>query len=371
MELVTIQEGSTSIQVPVQDQNYSFPPSSAAVFYNPRMALNRDIAVLMALHLKPGSYLDAMGATGIRGFRVAQEAGIPVIINDRDQIAAGLIRDNAEKFSLPVEVTVRDANALMSERRFDLVDLDPFGTPAPFVDAASKSSRKFLCITATDTAPLCGAHLKAGIRRYGAQPMNTEYHSEVGLRILLGFVAREVVKYDMGIEPLFCFAHEHFVRLQLKLSHSAASADRTLEKIGFIHQCTSCPYRSYENGLLPSSLVCPECGTRLHPIGPVWVDCVQNREVLVSLENLIPETGLSLPKQAERLLSLCRDEEDMPFSYDYHRLAKRNRVSPSSMEKVLDDLKRKGYTASRVHYSGYCLKTDAPVSEIEESITAQ
>ena len=55
----------------------------------------------------------------------------------------------------------------MSEEKFGFVDLDPFGTPAPFIDAAIRSSGKYLGVTATDTAPLCGAHLKAGIRRYG------------------------------------------------------------------------------------------------------------------------------------------------------------------------------------------------------------
>ena len=151
----------------------------------------------------------------VRGLRVAHECNVPVTINDRDSQGTDLIRYNANHANLPVEIVERDANALLSERSFDAVDLDPFGTPAMYVDAAVRGSRRFLFITATDTAPLCGAHLKAGKRRYFAQPMNTEYHGEVGLRILLGFVVRETVKYDRGIEPLFCFAREHFVRLHL------------------------------------------------------------------------------------------------------------------------------------------------------------
>ena len=47
--------------------------------------------------------------------------------------------------------------------------------------------------------------------------MNTGYHEEVGLRILLGFVVRETIKYDRGVEPLFCYAHQHFVRLNIRL----------------------------------------------------------------------------------------------------------------------------------------------------------
>ncbi|SNQ62485.1 hypothetical protein MNV_740036 [Candidatus Methanoperedens nitroreducens] len=40
-----ITEGATKVEVPVPDVTSSFPPSAAAVFYNPAMRINRDIAV--------------------------------------------------------------------------------------------------------------------------------------------------------------------------------------------------------------------------------------------------------------------------------------------------------------------------------------
>ncbi len=198
MDLVEATEGKTTFLVPVQDDTIQFPPGSAPVFFNRRMELNRDATVLLLPLLEPSDYLDAMGATGIRGLRVANECRIPVTISDRDPGAIDLITRNAIRAGLPVTVIRRDANALLSEQSFDAVDLDPFGTPAPFIDAGVRGTRRFLFVTATDTAPLCGAHLKAGIRRYSAFPMNTEYHSEVGLRILLGFVVRETARYRPG-----------------------------------------------------------------------------------------------------------------------------------------------------------------------------
>ena len=215
MDLIEETEGGTTFFVPAQDKDTQFPPGSAPIFFNRRMVLNRDATILLLPILAPSDYLDAMGATGVRGLRVANECGIPVTINDRDPVATDLIAYNASRLNLLLEVIKSDANALLSDRSFDAVDLDPFGTPAPFIDAAVKGTRRFLFVTATDTAPLCGAHMKAGVRRYFARPMNTEYHSEVGLRILLAFVARETIKYDRGISPLLCFAREHFVRLHL------------------------------------------------------------------------------------------------------------------------------------------------------------
>ena len=271
MDLTEVREGTTSVLVPVQDATSQFPPGSVPIFFNRRMELNRDVTVLLLSFLKPSDYLDAMGATGIRGLRVAGECGIPVTICDRDPTAIGLITQNKNHTGLPVTIIERDVNALLSEQSFDAVDLDPFGTPAMFIDAAVRGCRRFLFVTATDTAPLCGAHLKAGIRRYGAVPMNTEYHSEVGLRVLLGFVVRETVKYDRGIEPLFCYAREHFTRLHLRLLRGAQAADDTLKHMGFIHQCKKCPYREEQPGLLAHDCTCPHCGEPLQPIGPLWL----------------------------------------------------------------------------------------------------
>ena len=242
--------------------------------------MNRDATVLLLPLLGPSDYLDAMGATGIRGLRVAHECGIPVTICERDPSAIDLITRNAARAGLPITVIRRDVNALLPEQSFDAVDLDPFGTPAPFIEAGIRGTRRFLFVTATDTAPLCGAHLKAGICRYDALPMNTEYHSEVGLRILLGFVVRETVRYDRGVEPLFCYAREHFFRLHVRLLRGTKAADATFQNLGFVHQCRKCPYREEEQAMFPSSLTCPHCGGNLQPIGPLWLGSLRDRGIV-------------------------------------------------------------------------------------------
>ena len=194
-------EGQTSVLVPCLDPNASYPPSSAAVFYNPVMEFSRDINVA-CMQVFPCSqrersattYLDALAASGIRGLRVANEAHMGVTLNDRDDAAYRLMRRNVRKLPLSVRTKHSDANALMSVEKFSIVDIDPFGTPAPFIDAACRSASKMLCVTATDTAPLSGAHFKAGVRRYMALPLNTEYHAEAGIRILVGKIISRACK---------------------------------------------------------------------------------------------------------------------------------------------------------------------------------
>jgi tRNA (guanine26-N2/guanine27-N2)-dimethyltransferase len=371
MDLVESKEGSTSFFVPVQDAATQFPPGSAPIFFNRKMELNRDITILLLSLLQPSDYLDAMGATGIRGMRVANECGIPTTINDRDPTAVGLIQQNIERMNLPITVTGRDVNALLSEQSFDAVDLDPFGTPAWIIDAAIRGCRRYLFVTATDTAPLCGAHLKAGIRRYGALPRNTEYHSEVGLRILLGFVVRETVKYDRGIEPVFCYAREHFVRLHLRILRGAESADQSLKRLGFILQCPSCPYREEQQGRFPRTTVCPHCGKELEPVGPLWLGSIQREGIAENLSALAENRELGSIKDIKKLLEVCRDELPTSSFYNYHVLAKRLACSPPDISTVLEKIRAAGFAATRTHFSGYGIKTEAPLPVILDAISAR
>lgn len=370
MDLIGTTEGKTTFFVPVQDAAARFPPGSAPIFFNRRMELNRDATILLISILRPSDYLDAMGASGVRGLRVANECHIPVTINDRDPQGIELIAHNACKADLPVEILQRDAGALLSERSFDAVDLDPFGTPAMIVDAAVRGTRRFLFVTATDTAPLCGAHLKAGRRRYFAQPMNTEYHGEVGLRILLGFVVRETIKYDRGIEPLFCYAREHFVRLHLRLLRGARAADETLKRIGYILQCPKCPCRIEHQGMFPEVVSCPYCDERLHPIGPLWRGSLRHAGTLLEMREHLDDMVLGTKKDLAKLIDLCLQELPTSSHYDYHRIAKIAGCSPPDIERVLASIIASGYPATRTHFSGYGIKTEAPLPVIISAVSA-
>lgn len=379
MELIEAREGKTRFLIPVQDAESNFPAASAEVFFNKKMEINRDSTILMLKVLKDidkredgedavKTYLDAMSATGVRGLRVYNECGLEATVNDKSADTIPLLEKNRDAYAPLLKISNADANVIMHERRFDVVDIDPFGTPAPFLNAAAGCAKRYLFITATDTAPLCGSHLKAGIRRYFARPLNTEYHSEMGLRILLGAAVREIVKYDRGVEPLFSFTNEHFVRIYLKLSSGAGRADKAMENIGFIHQCPHCPQRIEERGITAHTHVCPDCGRPMTVAGPLWLGAVCRPDILERMLSVLPECGFGSEKRLARLLELCRDEIDTSTFYDYHTLGRFWKVSPAAVDTVVGALRSAGYRASRVHYEGTGIKTDAPLEEIRKVI---
>jgi tRNA (guanine26-N2/guanine27-N2)-dimethyltransferase len=325
MPTKTIIEGSTRVEVPVPDEASSFPPSSVAVFYNPAMRMNRDVAVAaiacFSKNAPEYTYLDALSASGIRGLRIAKEVGLNTTLSDWEETSIELIKKNIELNNLSNCTAIkRNANVVMLDNSFDIIDLDPFGSPAPFLDAACRSAKRLLCITATDTAPLCGAHRKAGIRNYAALPLKTEYYPEMGVRILMGAVARTLAKHDKAMAPLLSYAQAHYVRLFASVKKDIKAADECLENMGFISHCFGCGAREWKYGLavhLPEE--CPVCGHTTSLAGPLWLGRLHDTDFCEELLGEIEKRGF---KEALKLIAACRDELDIPMHYDYHKLCK-------------------------------------------------
>jgi tRNA (guanine26-N2/guanine27-N2)-dimethyltransferase len=337
------------------------------------MELSRDINVACIQVLDNNqrdnrrlTYLDALAGCGIRGFRVANEAQVEVTVNDYDLAAYELIKRNAKRLQLNVHVEHRDANALMSEARFNVIDLDPFGSPAPFVDAACRSASKMLCVTATDTAPLSGAHLSAGVRRYSALPMNTEYHAETGIRILIGTIIRELVKYDKSATPVLAHATEHYYRAYLLLDRGAELANACIRSMGFIAHCFTCGHRYVLPGLFPTLRSdCAFCGAKLAVAGPLWIGTLRDQkfcqQVLENIENGVFGTK----RRATKIITLCLNELDTVTFFDYHKLLRELKCPPVPIETLVSALRTVGCRASRTHFSGTSIKTDADAATLK------
>ncbi len=383
MKTRTILEGCTRALVPVVPDDRQLSISSASVFYNPEMELNRDISVasfaafseVLAsrrhLDLSEITYVDALSASGIRGLRIAKEVGLNVTLNDWSEEAYNLIRENTELNELmgKVRTCLGNANVLLHKERYNIVDIDPFGSPTTYLGAASGSAINMLAVTATDTAPLCGAHLNSGIRKYGAVPLNIEYHSEMGVRILLGTIARDLARHEKAMLPMLCHATRHYARAYLELEKSAKKTDKSLKNMGFIAHCTSCMGRSVHYGLavhIPEK--CEICGNSTHIAGPLWLGPLHDKDFCDAVLIQLAQRELGKKEHAMKIIELCRNELDIPTFYDHHLLSKKLGISAIPMEELLKELTAQGFKASRTHFSGTSFKTNANIEGILDTL---
>ncbi|QFU81612.1 tRNA (guanine(26)-N(2))-dimethyltransferase [Natronorubrum aibiense] len=360
-----VTEGGIELEVPGEQTE----GVEESVFYNPRQELNRDltIATLRAYRdreERAETYLDAMTASGIRGVRAATD-GWDVTCCDVNEEAVDLARANLQRNDREARVEHRNVNALMHDEVFDVIDLDPYGTPMPFADAAFANCRDLVCVTATDTAPMCGAHFNSGVRSYSAVPRNTDYHTEMGVRILLSALVRSGARFDVGVEPILTHATSHYVRTYLELEHKPTAADAAIDELGYIYHCEDCLYRETDAGLIANPLeTCPHCdGSRLLTAGPVWLGPIQDHGFVETVRDEVPDEFGTATK-ARDLCDALAAELHEPTHYDQHKLCRTWGLPANAMDDFLADLREAGYEASKAHYGGTTFKTDASVGEI-------
>jgi|Deesub1362A_J573_1020465.scaffolds.fasta_scaffold00039_53 tRNA (guanine26-N2/guanine27-N2)-dimethyltransferase len=254
----------------------------------------------------------------------------------------------------------------MRARKFDIVDIDPFGSPAPFLDSGAFCARKGLFLTATDRATLSGVHRKTAFRKYHALPLKTEYHAEVGLRILLYAVACSLARYGKAMIPLLSYSSIHYYRIFVLVRKGVENADKMLEDVGHILHCLKCGYREVKKGVCSQKRECEKCGEKLVYCGPIWIGNYKDSEFCGRVAEKLRGGKFNSTPTALKLLSRLSSELDIPTCYDCHLIARRLSLSPPTMEKLLDALTKEGYKASKTHYGGTLFKTDAPLDVIED-----
>lgn len=233
----TVVEGSAKILVP-----------AGKVFYNPAQCVNRDLSVMVLnTFLKsyrenskePKVVLEALSATGLRSIRYAKEIpSVRIIANDLDPKAVDLIKKNVEEqeCSSIVDTSCADANQLMFDcilkKSFpDVIDLDPYGSASPFLDAAIQAVAEggLLCITCTDMAVLCASYPETCLSKYLSVPVKGEICHEMALRIVLSLAERIASKHKRYIVPIISCSIDFYVRVFIRVFYSPQVAKHTGE----------------------------------------------------------------------------------------------------------------------------------------------
>jgi len=378
-----IQEGKVKVLVPrLRDfvrQPCDYAPSKAPVFYNPVMELNRDIAVLVVqayqrLADRNITVSEPLTGCGLRGIRFAAEVvGVErTVIGDINENAFKLANRNVQMNGLVKSITVerQEANLALAIRsaprmRFDVVDLDPFGSPVPFIDSAIRALKNdgLLALTATDMASLCGIHPKACLRKYGGRSLRTEYCHELAVRLLSGCLVVAAAKYGMGVKIVFSHRGEHYIRVYAMIKYGARNADASLEEMGFVLHCFDCFHREPIKGnfRLGYSANCVECGSKLSTAGPLWTGKISDRDFCEMMEQEVERRKLKFARKIDKMLALVKTESNSEVGYYViDEMCDALGLPVPSVEMVVDSLGKQGFDSGLTHFNSRGIRSRAP-----------
>lgn len=406
-EFTPVTEGSATILFPKKED----------VFYNPVQQFNRDLSVLSirawselygdALVSKKRkrdtdqvdsdkpyiSILEALSASGLRAIRYAKE--IPkvssVVANDFSEDAVRSIVRNVEhnNVSQVVRPNRGDANAVMHEsnfkgKHFNVIDLDPYGTASPFIDAAIQSIGEdgLLLVTCTDLAVLAGGgYPEKCFALYGGSAMiNHDASHEAALRLVLGMIGNTAAKYRKSIEPMLCLSIDFYVRLFIKVKTSPIEVKELASKTGSVYMCSGCGATevqplgkvtvrdngSKKFGLAQGSCVgshCSYCGYVNHVAGPMYIGKLQNDNFIskvLELNEKVDDETYKTRKRIEGMLTLAKNEIEAPFYFKPEKVSSILKFQVPPLKSVIAALGNLGYDASLTHAIPSAVKTNAP-----------
>lgn len=365
--------------------------------------------------------LDALAASGLRSLRYWKEIpGIRhVTINDLEAAAVARAHDNirhngVEHDVIPnknknddddddessrrrpagicvrqgdaLDVMYRDATTAGGRRRWDVIDLDPYGSAAPFLDAAVRavSDGGLLCITCTDMAALGGSHPETCYGRYAAVPIQrVGYLHEAALRILLYAVATTAARCGRTVTPRLCVGMDFYVRCFVTVHDDRAGVARLSRRVGTVFQSARCASfvvvpetqmggkrgTVYQAARAPGP--CEETGGPYKMGGPLWLGPLHDADWLDrAIEKLTPADAsdskpdvryLATRDRLHGLLLNCAEElSDAPLYYKISDMASLLRTSAPPLNDVRAALRNAGFRVSGYHKEPQAIKTDAP-----------
>ncbi|XAR71317.1 tRNA (guanine(26)-N(2))-dimethyltransferase [Bertholletia excelsa] len=311
--------------------------------------------------LKPPRVLEALSASGLRALRYAREVeGIgQVVALDNDKVSVEACRRNI-KFNgsvacEKVESHLADARVYMltHPKEFDVVDLDPYGSPSVFLDSAIQSvvDGGMLMCTATDMAVLCGGNGEVCYSKYGSYPLRGKYCHEMALRILLACIEGHANRYKRYVVPVLSVQMDFYVRVFVRIYTSASAMKNTPLKLSYVYQCIGCDsfhlqpigrtvaknnsvrYLPGFGPVVPQD--CSDCGKKYNMGGPIWSASIHDQEWVTSILANVKSMKDRYPaydRISAVLTTISEELPDVPLFLSLHNLcATLKCTSPSAI----------------------------------------
>ncbi|KAM3392169.1 hypothetical protein ACQJBY_013359 [Aegilops geniculata] len=369
------------------------PPEQHADGLDPATTGSEDTALRKESSLKAPKVLEALAASGLRAIRYALEVdGIgEVIALDNNEVAIESckrnIYHNGIHASSKVVPHLADARIYMltHPKEFDVVDLDPYGSPAAFLDSAVQcvADGGILMCSATDMAVLAGGNAEVCFSKYGSYPVRGKYRHEMALRILLACIESDAIRHKRYIVPVISVHMDFYIRVFVRIFTSASTVKSSPLKFSHVYQCVGCNsfhlqnvgrINSKDKRNIPLPNFCPtvpqecsECGGKFVMGGPIWSDPIHDRDWATSiLSNIRATSGLyqAYAKISAILTSVSEELPNAPLFVSLHSICATLKCTNPTMVMFHSAIRNAGYQISGSHADPLALKTDAPMSVI-------
>jgi len=342
-----IQEESIILDIEIDKITKKLP-----VFYNPVMKLNRDVTILLlnSIDMSDMQMALPLAGSGIRGLRFLKELNKGKIknIHFNDYKTTESIKRNIKHNLLDqnlCEFHSIDANLfLLNSTGFDYIDIDPFGSPNPFLESSIVRLARggILAVTATDTAALSGSSKDACIRKYWARPLRNEFMHETALRILIRKVQLMGAQNEKALTPIFSYSKDHYYRVFFKCEKGRQKVDELLKCHGFLIYDPKTTKREIVKDIFNKQ-------EGWEYAGPIWIGELWDK-------NLVEDMCKNCSKDNKKLYSLIelineeKDIDSVGF-YDLHKIAKLKKTSVKKMEEILSN------EVKRTHFLGWGVRS--------------
>ncbi|KAI5187188.1 tRNA (guanine26-N2/guanine27-N2)-dimethyltransferase [Nematocida homosporus] len=381
-------------------------------FYNPVQKFNRTMTIRIINAYKEHfgkdslSILECMSATGIRAIRYCREikGSRRIVMNDLSARACAEIVANCQANGIEakvneevdngecsVEVCNEDCRVLMLQRKhkYDVIDIDPFGSCALYIESALESIAPggLLCVTSTDLKALCDSPPEACFKKYGACSISNTYSHEVAIRIILSYISRTAAKLKRTIRPLISLYMDFFIRVFVVVDPVEQKYNSGLEgsSLFFLCQCLNhleIPSlrqegKAYRHAKANLPEACPLCARKPSLYGPLWKAPLHDPDFIQLVLAPIDEatiqtktggvkemafTSAQIDRRIHGMLSMAKEEEeDAPFFYTMSLIATNLKLPMAPLVSIISFLEHNGYTASLSHCRAGAMKTKAPL----------
>jgi tRNA (guanine26-N2/guanine27-N2)-dimethyltransferase len=344
-------------------------------FFRSTTVVARDLGILAALYYRQTQgllqVLDGMAGCGVRSLRYALEAGADwVWANDGNPDLQSTLVQNlaatlrAEQFQVTSDSLRQVLNTCMGQhQRFDLIDLDGFGSPADDLGMALACLKLggYLYLTSTDGQGLSGHNSTGALRRFGVYTRVHPAPHEQGLRVLLGLVGQQAQMQGLAIRPLFSWCCGQTYRVMVRLETSGVWDMATSGFLGYCHACGQF-----------ASIPWPELGRSCcrnhdspHPwtlSGPLWLGPLHNPKLLMVMDPLAIERGWTA---RSALIQRMLAEHDLPpYYYPLGEIGRRGKLDIPKRDRLIAALQAQGYQACIASMQTQAIKSNAPIQEI-------